>query len=125
MQADKISEYAIDSLHIKRYATISPMDDSHFIRMVNQFVKSVEGSDGEIIVKEWYYSGEQDFHKVFIKIKRKGLKYTFMDSVLTIEPDLSPEEIDSLYIDYLQPGCPWRRLQSHSLQRYAIGWSRN
>jgi ABC-type branched-subunit amino acid transport system substrate-binding protein len=102
IQANKIARYAIDSLKITRYAIISPMDDSHFIRMVDKFLGTVKDNDGEIIAEEWYYSGEQDFNKYFMKIKRKGLKYAFKDSVLNVNPDLSAYQIDSLYNEFIQ-----------------------
>jgi ABC-type branched-subunit amino acid transport system substrate-binding protein len=102
IQANKIARYALDSLKIMKYAVISPMDDSHFIRMVAKFIEAIKDNRGEIVAEEWYYSGEQDFNKYFMNIKRKGLKCAFRDSLLNSDPLLSANHIDSLYNKYMQ-----------------------
>jgi ABC-type branched-subunit amino acid transport system substrate-binding protein len=101
MRAEKLAQYAIDSLKLKRFATFSPIDN-HFIKMVDAFVKTIEAADGEIVAQQWYYPEDLDFSKHFMKLKQKGLKYAFMDSVLEVEPELSMIAIDSLYNGYIQ-----------------------
>lgn len=98
--AEKLAKYALDSLKITRFATLSPLDN-HFLRMVDKFVETIEISGGEVIDQEWYYSGDQDFSKQFMNLKRKGLKLSFSDSLMQIKPDLTINQIDSLYATYI------------------------
>ena len=98
--AESIAHYALDSLKISRYATFAPLDD-HFIKMVSKFTETVEKSGAQIAVQSWYYPGDQDVYKQFMKIKRTGLKLAFADSVSQQNPDILPGQIDSLYKDYL------------------------
>jgi len=98
--AESIARYALDSLKIFRYATFSPIDD-HFIKMVDKFTKSVEKSGAQIVAQAWYYPGDQDVYKQFMKIKRVGLKLAFTDSLSKKTPELLPEELDSLYKEFL------------------------
>jgi ABC-type branched-subunit amino acid transport system substrate-binding protein len=98
--AVSIARYALDSLKISRFATFAPIDD-HFIKMVNKFTETIEKSGAQISAQAWYYPGDQDVYKQFMKIKRIGLKLTFTDSLSKEIPDILPEELDSLYKDYL------------------------
>ena len=98
--ADRIARYALDSLKISRYATFAPLDD-HFIKMVDKFTETVEQSGAQMAVQSWYYPGDQDVYKQFMKIKRTGLKLAFADSISQQNPDILPGQIDSLYKDYL------------------------
>jgi len=98
--ATSIARYALDSLKIFRYATFAPIDD-HFIKMVNKFTETIEKSGAKIAAQAWYYPGDQDFYKQFMKIKRIGLKLTFTDSLSKQIPDITQEGLDSLYKDYL------------------------
>ncbi|MCK4561066.1 MAG: penicillin-binding protein activator [Calditrichia bacterium] len=98
--AESIARYALDSLKISRYATFAPIDD-HFIKMVNKFTETVEKSGAQIAAQAWYYPGDQDVYKQFMKIKRIGLKLAFTDSLSRQIPDVLPEELDSLYKEYL------------------------
>lgn len=95
-----LARYALDSLKISRFATFAPIDD-HFIKMVNRFNDTVEKSGGEVVTQEWYYPGDQDFYKQFMKIKRVGLKLSFADSLLKNVPDIAAEQLDSLYSEYV------------------------
>lgn len=99
-QAEFIARFAIDSLQIKRFATFAPIENK-FVALVNHFLETCESNDAEVVAQEWYYPGEQDFYKKFMKLKRKGLKLSFADSVLVDNPGLSDNEIDSLYTLYL------------------------
>jgi ABC-type branched-subunit amino acid transport system substrate-binding protein/outer membrane protein assembly factor BamD (BamD/ComL family) len=98
--AESIAQYALDSLKISRFATFAPIDD-HFVKMVDKFKDIVEKAGAEICSQAWYYPGDQDVYKQFMKIKRVGLKLEFADSLLTETPDLLPEQIDSLYSEFL------------------------
>jgi ABC-type branched-subunit amino acid transport system substrate-binding protein len=101
MRAKYLAQFASDSLQISRFATFSPLDN-HFLRMVEAFVATVETAGAEVVAQEWYYPGDQDFSKQFMSLKRKGLKYAFGDSVLSINPELGPVQIDSLYDEYVR-----------------------
>jgi hypothetical protein len=69
--------------------------------MVNKFTETVEKSGAQIVAQAWYYPGDRDVYKQFMKIKRIGLKLAFTDSLSRQIPDILPEELDSLYKDYL------------------------
>ena len=98
--ASSIAQYALDSLKILRFATFAPIDD-HFIKMVDKFSETIEKSGGQIAAQAWYYPGDQDVYKQFMKIKRVGLKLAFTDSMTQKIPDVLPEQLDSLYKDYM------------------------
>jgi ABC-type branched-subunit amino acid transport system substrate-binding protein/outer membrane protein assembly factor BamD (BamD/ComL family) len=98
--AESIARYALDSLKIIRFATFAPIDN-HFIKMVNKFKETVEKAGAEIAVQAWYYPGDQDVYKQFMKIKRTGLKLAFTDSISIKKPELLPDELDSLYNESL------------------------
>jgi len=98
--ATSIARYALDSLKITRYATFAPIDD-HFIKMVDKFTETVEMSGAQVAAQAWYYPGDQDVYKQFMKIKRVGLKLAFTDSLSEQIPDITQDELDSLYKDYL------------------------
>jgi len=101
IQAESLAKFAMDSLGLKRFATFAPIDD-HFVRLIDKFSETCQENGGMIVGQEWYYPGEQDFFKKFMKIKQKGLKLVFSDSVLAVEPDLSETQIDSLYGLYIK-----------------------
>ena len=98
--AESIAQYAMDSLKIERFATFAPIDD-HFVKMVDKFADIVERGGAEIVSQAWYYPGDQDVYKQFMKIKRAGLKLEFTDSLSIEFPEISSEELDSLYEEYL------------------------
>jgi ABC-type branched-subunit amino acid transport system substrate-binding protein len=98
--AESIAQYALDSLKIMRFATFAPIDN-HFIKMVNKFKETVEKAGAEIAIQAWYYPGDQDVYKQFMKIKRVGLKLAFTDSISAQRSELLPDELDSLYNEYL------------------------
>jgi ABC-type branched-subunit amino acid transport system substrate-binding protein len=100
-QAESIAQFAIDSLGIKRFATFSPIE-TQFVELVNIFVETCKNNDAEVVAQEWYYPGEQDYYQKFMKLKRKGLKLTFADSLLLDNPEYSEIEIDSLYKLYIE-----------------------
>jgi ABC-type branched-subunit amino acid transport system substrate-binding protein/outer membrane protein assembly factor BamD (BamD/ComL family) len=100
ISAESIARYALDSLKLKRFVTFAPIED-HFIKMVNTFTETVQKSGAEMLAQEWYYPGDQDVFKQFMKLKRVGLKLAFSDSVLQKTPNITPVELDSLYKVYL------------------------
>jgi len=95
-QAMSIAQFAIDSLGVKRFATFAPIENQ-FVSLVNKFIETCENNDAEVVAQEWYYPGEQDLYQKFMKLKRKGLKLSFSDSLLLDNPQYSEIEIDSLY----------------------------
>jgi ABC-type branched-subunit amino acid transport system substrate-binding protein len=99
--AETVARYAIDSLGINRFATFAPIDD-HFIKMVDKFTETVKQAGAEIVAQEWYYPGDQDVYKQFMKIKRVGLKLAFSDSIYQTIPEISPDQLDSLYEEYVE-----------------------
>ena len=98
--AETLAKYALDSLHLRRFATFSPMDE-HFIKMVDTFTSTVESAGAEIVSQAWYYPGDQDVYKQFMKLKRVGLKIEFTDSLTTKFPEITVGELDSLYKEYV------------------------
>ena len=100
-RAETLARYALDSLNIKRFATFAPIDNQ-FIQMVNKFVETLEFSGADLVAQEWYYPGEQDFNKQFMKLKRKGLKYSFIDSMKLENEFISQGMIDTLYTEYIK-----------------------
>jgi ABC-type branched-subunit amino acid transport system substrate-binding protein len=101
IQAESIAQFAIDSMGIKRFATFAPIENQ-FVALVNKFLETCENKGAEVVTQQWYYPGEQDFYQKFMKLKRKGLKLAFSDSLLTNNPDYSEIEIDSLYKLYIK-----------------------
>jgi len=101
IQAESIAQFAIDSLGVKRFATFAPIENQ-FVSLVNKFIATCENNDAEVVAQEWYYPGEQDFYQKFMKLKRKGLKLSFSDSLLLDYPDYTEIEIDSLYKLYVE-----------------------
>jgi len=101
IQAASLAQYAIDSLGIKRFATFAPIENQ-FVSLVNKFIETCENNEAEVVAQEWYYPGEQDFYQKFLKLKRKGLKLSFSDSLLLENPEYKEIEIDSLYRLYIE-----------------------
>ena len=99
--ASNLIDRAVDSLQVKRVATLSPIDD-YFIEMTQAFIRNHLENGGEVVAEQWYYPGDKDFSKQFKQLKRIGLKLTFQDSVLAEDPALSPQYVDSLYKAYVQ-----------------------
>lgn len=92
----KLARYAQDSLKLKRFATVAPIDD-YFIRMTKMFVQKQEQMDNEIVSQQWYYPGVTPRFKA---LKRIGVKLTYQDSVLAEDPTLTQQAIDSMYTLY-------------------------
>lgn len=99
-KAEIIARYALDSLKLKRFVTFAPIDD-HFVKMVEKFTEVIEEGGAEIVAQEWYYPGDQDVYKQFMKIKRIGLKFAFTDSLIQKNPEIEPQMLDSLYAEYI------------------------
>ena len=95
----KLARYAQDSLKLKRFATVAPIDD-YFIRMTKMFVQKQEQMDNTIVSQQWYYPGDQDITPRFKALKRIGVKLTYQDSVLAEDSTLTQQVIDSLYAQY-------------------------
>jgi hypothetical protein len=68
--------------------------------MVNKFSTTVSKAGAEIVAQEWYYPGDQDVYKQFMNIKREGLRLAFADSILTVLPESTEMQVDSLYKEY-------------------------
>ncbi len=96
-----IAAFAMDSLKLKRFASLAPMDD-YFTEMTDGFTSTIEALGGSIPAQEWYYPGDQNFKKQFQIIKRIGLKLTFTDSIHQTQADISENDLDSLYAEYKQ-----------------------
>ena len=95
-RAEVLGNYAVDSLKIRRFATFSPVD-KHFVKMVDRFNEVVLQDSQEVVVQEWYYPGDQDVNKQFMRIKREGLRLTFIDSLFLENPSVDSSHVDSLY----------------------------
>lgn len=98
IMVQKLAHYAQDSLKLKRFATIAPIDD-YFVRMTGMFVQKQKQLGNQVIAQQWYYPGNQDITSHFKALKRSGLKLLFQDSLI-IDPTLSQQDIDSLYTLY-------------------------
>ncbi len=101
ISVQKLVRYAQDSLQLKRFATVAPIDD-YFIRMIKIFKQKEELLGNSIVSQQWYYPGVQDITPKFKALKRVGIKLTFQDSVLNGDPSLTQTTIDSLYALYRQ-----------------------
>jgi len=95
----KLARYAQDSLQIRRFATIAPIDD-YFVRMTGMFVHKQNQLENQVVAQEWYYPGNQDITSHFKALKRTGLKLVFQDSLTLVDSTLSLMDIDSLYAIY-------------------------
>ncbi len=92
----KLARYAQDSLQLKRFATIAPIDD-YFVRLTGMFVQKQKQLENQVVAQEWYYPGNQDITSHFKALKRAGLKLVFQDSLMLVDSTLSLTVIDSLY----------------------------
>ncbi len=99
ISVQKLVRYAQDSLALKRFATVAPIDD-YFVRMVKIFTQKQEQLGNSIVSQQWYYPGVQDITPKFKALKRVGIKLAFQDSVLNDDPSLTQKMIDSLYVLY-------------------------
>ena len=99
--AGNLVKLAVDSLQIKRVATLSPIDE-YFIEMTQAFIRNFQENGGEVVAEQWYYPGDKDFSKQFKQLKRIGLKLTFQDSVLAEPPCLTAHVFVSLYTAFVQ-----------------------
>lgn len=100
LNAKALAVYASDSLNIKRIATVAPIDN-HFVRLVEDFSQTAEELGVEIVSQQWYYPGEQDLYKHFMRIKRIGLKLEFTDSLIAAFPEIDSISIDTSYQGYI------------------------
>ncbi len=91
-----LATFAVDSLKLKRFAALTPLDD-YFLRLEDNFKSTLLESGAEMAAEEWYIPGDQSFKKQFKILKRIGLKLSFADSVLLEQPLLTQHEIDSSY----------------------------
>lgn len=92
----KLGHYAQDSLHLKRFATVAPIDD-YFVRLTKLFIKQQQQLGGELVSEQWYYPGDQDITPHFKALKRAGIKLMFQDSVMQEDTTLTRAQVDSLY----------------------------
>jgi ABC-type branched-subunit amino acid transport system substrate-binding protein len=98
IQTEVLARYALDSLNLKRFATLAPIDnEGHYSTLVEKFTEVVERSGAEIVANEWYYPEERDYSKQLMRIKRIGLKCEYTDSLTHADSSLTLEELDSLY----------------------------
>jgi len=100
IMARELASYAADSLHLKRYAILAPIDD-YYIRFVKYFKETQLQAGNKIGAEQWYYPDEQDITRHFKALKRAGLKLAFQDSVLAIDSTYSKTTLDSLYKIYV------------------------
>jgi ABC-type branched-subunit amino acid transport system substrate-binding protein/TolA-binding protein len=92
----KLGHYVQDSLHLRRFATVAPIDD-YFVRLTRMFIKQQEQLGGELVADQWYYPGDQDITPHFKALKRVGIKLMFQDSVMQEDSTLTQAQVDSLY----------------------------
>ena len=98
IQAESLARYALDSLKLKRFAALAPIDnEGHFSTLVEKFTDIVQQAGAEMVATEWYYPEESDYSIQLMKIKRLGLKLEFCDSLQQENPLFTQEELDSLY----------------------------
>lgn len=100
IMARKLARFARDSLHLKRFVTLAPMED-YFIQLTNSFVDHVQENGGQVLSSQWYFPDDRNVTNYFKSIKRTGLRQTFRDSVMRADSLLSVDRADSLYKLYL------------------------
>ncbi len=99
--ARKLARFALDTLNLRRFATISPNDD-YFVKLTKFFIEHVKDGGGEIISEQWYSSDDQNITNYIKSIKRAGLRQTFSDSVMQSDSTVSLDQIDSIYAEYMK-----------------------
>ncbi len=92
----KLGHYAQDSLHLKRFATVAPIDD-YFVRLTKLFIKQQQQLGAQLVTDQWYYPGDLDITPHFKALKRVGIKLMFQDSVMQEDTTLTQAQVDSLY----------------------------
>ncbi len=97
-----VAQFVMDSLQVERVITFAPLDD-YFINMTDAFSAAFQTDTTKSLYQEWYYPGDQDFSGQFRKLKRRGLKLAYRDSVLNSDSlNVEPHEVDSLYRLHLE-----------------------
>ncbi len=95
-----LAEYAVNELDFQTFAILGPAD-AYGVSIVNGFEQTIIENEREIIEKQWYYHGTQDFSRQFRMIRNKGFFITFRDSVQLADSTLSDEEIQEQFAQYM------------------------
>ncbi len=99
--AEDLASYGTGELGLKRFATLAPLD-AYYKQMVDRFSETVTAAGGKIVTQEWYYPGDQDFNKQFMKIKRKGIRLVYTDSVMQADPETDSLALEAGYQLYVK-----------------------
>lgn len=91
-----LAKYAIDSLKMRTFATLSPADD-YGHDMTDAFSNTVDRLGGTIISQQWYYPGTEDFKRQFMAVREAGFRYALRDSLIASNIPVRPSRIDSLF----------------------------
>ncbi len=95
-----LAEYAVGELDFQTFAILGPAD-AYGVSIVNGFEQTIIENDREMVEKQWYYHGTQDFSRQFRMIRNKGFFITFRDSVQLADSTLSDEEIQEQFTRYM------------------------
>ena len=98
--ARKLARYALDSLGLKRFITLAPMED-YFKRLTHSFINHVRENNGQVLSSQWYYPEDENVTNYFKRLKRTGLKQAYRDSIMQTDSSITVQKADSLYAIYL------------------------
>ena len=85
-----LAEYAVKGMHLHRFITMAPVDDSR-VHFAEGFINKAEELEAEIAGQEWFYIHAEDLGRNFQALRRIGFRIAFDDSLTVLQ------EMDSLY----------------------------
>ncbi|GAB4370160.1 MAG: hypothetical protein Kow0042_12290 [Calditrichia bacterium] len=99
IKGEFLGEYATRELNLKTFAVLAPAN-AYGQDIVRSFEETITTNGGELVEKQWYYEGTQDFSRQLKSIRKKGFYIAFRDSVLETNSTLSEPEIKAQFEQY-------------------------
>jgi ABC-type branched-subunit amino acid transport system substrate-binding protein/outer membrane protein assembly factor BamD (BamD/ComL family) len=95
-----LANYAVKELNFNTFAILAPADP-YGVSVAKGFEETIIENEREIVEKQWYYEGTQDFSRQLKAIRNKGFFISFRDSVQSIDSTLTIEEIQEQFQRYM------------------------
>ncbi|MBN1541491.1 penicillin-binding protein activator [candidate division KSB1 bacterium] len=96
-RGSELARYAIDSLKLRRFATLAPADE-YGSALTDAFCTAVDRLGGRIVVQQWYYSGTEDLQRQFKAIRMAGFYESFRDSLENQNRPVTLQAIENLFM---------------------------
>jgi len=88
IRGEKLAEYAVLGLGLKRFAILAPADD-YGKSLRDAFVRTVQQLGGQILVEKWYFDSTTDFGPQFKAIREFGIQKMLDDKRLHVNMRVS------------------------------------